>query len=302
MHSEPFELSGRGAMAWMLPAIGIPAAAASAFVYAWINVYSPVAGYISLLFVAMLAAGAALPVAYAGRALKVRSVMQLRIAGAVSGASAIYFAWAFFAWVMLLKGDPDNAPSAWQFVRMPEAIWEFANLVAEDGWYSISHSLTPRGTVLWLFWAIEAAVVIGAGMFLAPHWIQGRAFCEDCSAWMVDEDALMVPADVGGLPGAVRKLGLPGIQQVKPPSEGASRWLSLGRQRCPICKDAAVYQIDDVKIVKTEKGNKAQASPIVPLSWQRQAEAEELSRVEQLLRAADTERFAALANKTSVGN
>lgn len=299
MHSEPFVLSGRSGQAWLLPVVGIAAAAASAFVYAWINVYSPVAGYISLLFVALLAAGAAVPVAFAGRWLKVRSVLQLRIAGVVGGVAAIYFAWAFFAWVMILKTDPDNAPSAWQWVQAPAAIWAFANLVAEEGWYSIGHALTPSGIVLWLFWAVEAAIVLGAGWLIAPRWILGRGFCEDCDAWMADEQTVMVPADEGGLPTAVREHGLPGIQEVRPPSGRAARWLSLGRQRCPVCKQAAVYRVDDVRVVKTEKGTKAQASPVVPLSWQGEDEVRELARIEQALQAADAARFAAIKKVAS---
>jgi len=44
MQSEPFVLSGSSGRAWLLPIVGVAAAAATAFVYAWINVYSPIGG------------------------------------------------------------------------------------------------------------------------------------------------------------------------------------------------------------------------------------------------------------------
>lgn len=297
MHYEPFQLSGHAGKAWLLPVVGIAAAAASAFVYAWIDVYSPIGGYISILFVLLLAAGAVLPVALAGRVLKVRSVMQLRIAGAVSGLAALYFAWAFFAWVLLLKGGAEDAPSAWFWVQTPAAIWRFANAVAENGWYTIGHSLTPTGIVIWILWGIEAAIVVGAGIVLAPGRILGRGFCEDCEQWMADEEAVMVPADEGAPAKALRNHGLGGIQEVTAPSARAARWLRISRQRCPQCRAQAVFSAEDVKMVKTDKGVKAQATAVLPLSWQTDAEAGELARIQALLDAADAARMQAIAQK-----
>lgn len=297
MHSQPFELSGRAGQAWLLPVVGLAAAAASAFVYAWVNVYSPIAGYVSILFVALLAAGTALPVAFAGRWLKVRSTLQLRIAGAVTGAAAVYFAWAFFVWVMTIKVGADDAPSPWDWIQHPAALWEVAGSIAEDGWYTIGHSLTPKGIVLWLLWALEAAIVIGVGFMLAPSRIGGRGFCEDCTCWMQDEPPLRVPGGEGAPARAVAKGGLPALTGFEPPSTRGSRWLQLVRQRCPRCQQRAVYGVDDVLVVKTEKGRKLQARPLVPLSWQGEAEAAELQRIEQLLAVADAARFAALKQK-----
>lgn len=301
MNPEPFVLSGRGALAWLLLVVGFAAALVSAFVYAWITVYSPIAGYVSILFVLMLAAGTALPVAFAGRWLKMRSVMQLRIAGVVSGLAAIYFAWAFFAWVMLYKNDATDAPSVWQWIQHPDALWQFANLVAQDGWYTIGHSLKPSGIVLWALWAIEAGIVVGAGFVLAPSRIQGSGFCEACQAWMVAEPTLMVPADEAGVTTSVRRQGLAGLQAVKPPSGGADQWVRLLRQRCPACHEAAVYQVDSVYVTKTEKGTKTIVTPITPLSWQREVEANELQRIEQLLQAADANRHADVAARRTQG-
>lgn len=297
MQSEPFELSGNSGRAWLLAPIGIAAAAGSAFVYAWINVYSPVAGYISLLFVAMLAAGAVLPLAWAGRFLKVRSVMQMRIAGVVTGIAAVYCAWAFFAWVMLIRAGVEGAPTAWQWLQSPAAIGQFAADLSEEGWFSIGTSLTPSGAVLWAMWAIEAAIVVGAGYLWAPRRIVGRGFCEDCSVWMADEPPLMVPADEGGLVKKVQSGGLAGIDAVQPPGARAARWLRLGRQRCPTCQDGAVYRVDHLKTVKTDKGTKTEANEVVPLSWLRAAEAEQFARVDGLLHAADAARMAAVAKQ-----
>jgi len=227
--------------------------------------------------------------------------MQLRIAGAVTGAAAVYFAWAFFAWVMVFRSNAADAPTVWQWIQNPAALWSFAGAVAEDGWYTLGRSLTPKGIVLWAFWAIEAAIVIGIGALYSPMRILGRGFCEDCDEWMAEQEPVMVPADEGAPGLALKKHGLPGVQEVKPPSEGARRWLRLGRQRCPRCQQAAVYQADELTAVKTEKGTKTEVSPLLPLAWQRDAERAELERIEQLLQAADAARFAALQQKPAAG-
>src|SRR5262249_35567729 len=145
------EPSGATGRLWALPLVGLASAAVSAFVYAWVNVYSPIAGYVSLLFVAMLAAGAALPVAFAARWAKCRNLLAVRCVGAATGLAAVYLAWAFFAWVLLWHSgaNADVLPSMWDFVCTPRALWNFAVALDKEGWYSFGHGpgMRPSGVV-----------------------------------------------------------------------------------------------------------------------------------------------------------
>lgn len=252
----------------------------------------------SVLFVALLAAFAVMPVACAGQWLKVRSVMQLRIAGLGTAVAALYFAWAFFAWVFMRRSMAEFAPSAGEWIENPAALWEFAGLVAETGWYTLGSSLQPKGFILWLLWGIEAAILLAAGWGLAACMVEGRGYCEECDTWMENGVPLMVPAGDEGLGEVVLSKGLTGILAVKPPSEPTARWLRLAPQDCPACQQAAVYQVDDVLFIETDKGaKKTQATPVLPLSWRREAEDAEFARIDGLLKAADAGRAAEPAAK-----
>ena len=44
-------------------------------------------------------------------------------------------------------------------------------------------SWTPTGMVLWIFWGIEALIVVGAPFLLATMAIDDQVFCERCGLW-----------------------------------------------------------------------------------------------------------------------
>ncbi len=299
MHSyQPFEFSNQTGQAFLLPVVGIASAALAAFAYAWIDVYSPIAGYVSFLFVLGLGFGAALPVAIAGHRLKVRNPLILRINGAVTGVLAVYLAWVFFAWVLLRRdAPPDEVPALWTMIHSPGALWDFTQFLAENGWYSI-RTFTPTGIVLWAFWAIEAAVVIGLGVLLSTSRVIGQGFCEDCNQWLQPEETVAIPADQGAPGKLIHSKGLAGITSVAPPSARASRWLNISRQRCGGCGQTATFQVDDVKAVQEKNGVKLVATPVVPLSMQGDAERTEIERIAALLAEADRQRFADVASKS----
>lgn len=295
MTTTPYALSGNSGGAFLLPIFALVFAAVSAFANAWINVYCPIAGYVSILIVAQLAACTVIPLAYTGKVLKVRSTMLMRISGLMAGIAAVYFAWACFLWVMVLKDGTQNV-SLLELVQQPATILDLAKAIAEEGWYSIN-MLTPKGAVLWVFWAIEAGIVIWACVKFSTTRIQRFAFCEDCGQWMQAEPVVAIPADQGAIASTIKKQGLAGIQEVAPPSERAGRWVNIAGQRCGSCKKSAVFSMIDVKFVKSEKGTKAEASELQPMHWQTEVETAEIARIQHLLKAADDARFAEIAAK-----
>lgn len=294
----PYQLSGSGGNAWLTFPVGVASGAAAAFVYAWVNVYSPIAGYVSVLFSIGLAFAAIWPVAIAGKKLKVRSVATMRLAGATTGLATLYFAWAFFTWVFLFRYAADGPPDILDVVAHPANLWQFINAINADGWFSLGSSLTPNGALLWALWAIEAAIVIGGCVMFAPTKVQGRAFCEDCKAWMQDEEAIAIPADEGTPGKKLRKGGLEALGEFQPPAAGAARWLVLQRQRCAGCS-SSVWSADEVHTVKSGKETKTTTTPVVPLSWQAETDAPQFERIAGDLAAANTAHFEAAKQKRS---
>lgn len=286
--SEPYSLSGRTGLAFLLPLIGIASASVAALAYEAVHFYVPIAGYISFLFVVGMAAVAGAPVMYAAVPLNVRNPGAMRFYGAVTGVVAVYFDWLFFAWLLALTSDIDrtSTPSLVDWIRSPAALWQLAGLMAEDGSFTVG-GVTPKGVVLWLLWLVEAGIVIGTCVWLAPRKLRDRAFCENCERWMANEGTLLLSAEERASPGTVRKHGLARIQEVKLPSADAVRCLCIRRQRCPQCKEAAVYCVHQVMLFSVVnllspflgERLKRDAAVVIPLTWQRDAERRELERI-----------------------
>ena len=281
------EPSGATGRLWALPLVGLASAAVSAFVYAWVNVYSPIAGYVSLLFVAMLAAGAALPVAFAARWAKCRNLFAVRCVGAATGLAAVYLAWAFFAWVLLWHSgaDADVLPSMWDFVCTPRALWDFAVALDKEGWYSFGHGpgMRPSGVVLWVFWLVEAVAVVAGGWLLAPSRIAARAYCENCDDWLADERPLAIPAEKGAVGRTLVREGFAALTDVAPASTQAARWVVVQRQRCRQCQRAAFAAVETVA-TRTNKGKvETQVTPLLPLTWTDAAIEGEFARIARQL-------------------
>jgi hypothetical protein len=303
--SEPYGHSGRPGLAFLLPIVGIVSATAASFVYAWVDVRTPKFGalsLLSLLFVVAWAFAVGAPVMWAGRLLRVRDVATMRAYGAATGALAVYLAWAFFAWWFFVFTAPETMPPMAHWLGSPRALWNLADLFSETGWYSYAGgTFVPKGLFLWACWLAEAAIVIVACVWLAPRRIVDRPFCEDCDRWMREEDATLMSADDAVNPRTVRKLGLAAIAGPTPPARDAVRCLCIRRWRCAKCETAAVYRVDQLMLVESSRvlwpvraiwpwarssTLKAEAEPIVPLSWQRAADDAELARVDAALRAA----------------
>ncbi len=120
-------------------------------------------------------------------------------------------------------------------VAAPGNLWQFISAINVEGWYTIGHGFTPSGAVLWLLWAIEAAIVVAGTAVVAPARIRDRAFGEDCGTWMADEPPLAIPADAGAPSRHLSKGGLGALQEPAAPATGGARWLVLQRQRCDQC-------------------------------------------------------------------
>jgi hypothetical protein len=240
----------------VVPVTGLIAAVVLASAYAYIDVYSPIAGYISILFVIGFGIAQGFAVGQAGYMARCRNPAFLSVVGLVTGLVALYVSWAVFEYALMGRSDSSVKVSLITLVLSPKAVWEIAKRINEVGWYSI-RSATPTGIVLWIFWGIEAVLVVGLAALVARFRIDGEVFCERCSAWC-DPDKepirLAPPQEVqtinqvvAGDLAALQHLGTAGAED--------NPHLEVEIRSCNRCDSTATWQSQLVSFEQDKKGN-----------------------------------------------
>ena len=187
MRGEKYSLSGKPGLALLVvPVVGVATALILGIAYSYLSIYIPLAGYVTVILLGGFGFAGGLVLSTAGEKARCRSTLFMGMCGLVFGAFAIYVAWATFEHVLIEKAG-EESPGIFALMLQPGVMWEIAKSVNETGWFSIGGG-TPSGVFLWILWAIEALVVIGAFALLAPAGISGEVFCEKCGKWLLGED------------------------------------------------------------------------------------------------------------------
>ncbi len=172
-----------GPAIFIVPLGGIAGMIILSFIYAYISVYSPIAGYISIFFVGGFGFSLGLMLSLLGHWGKCRNTGFLYLAGFIIGLLALYVSWVIFIYALLNKGgDGTQQYDLFGMMLSPGGIWAFMKSLNATGWYSIK-SWTPSGTALWVFWGIEAAIILGLSTLLSTSSIDSEMFCESCEKW-----------------------------------------------------------------------------------------------------------------------
>lgn len=166
--------------------VGVPIFAvlsmAYALIYAYVDVYIPIVGYLSLIFVVVFTALNIITTYALLQFFKVRNKFVVLAWGVMASVVAVYFDWACFLYVLINKSLEDGDSVGFvELVFSPEKVWNGIQMVAETGWYSL-RSAQINGGVLWTFWGIEALIVIGGNLLIA-FGVLDEVFCENCSVW-----------------------------------------------------------------------------------------------------------------------
>jgi hypothetical protein len=173
--------SGRlGKMPFIVALAALPLIAALSAAYSYLIVWMPIGGWITLFVMVAYAFACGFVGALAGKWGHCRSPAAMRWIGIALGLFALYAAWMFFLHALLNQGD-DEA-SIVDILTQPAADWQVIRLINDKGWYSIQ-KMTPSGAVLWTFWAIEAAVVVGIVAVTTRSLIANELYCEGCGRW-----------------------------------------------------------------------------------------------------------------------
>ena len=289
--NEPWQESGYvGGLVWVLP-VAMVVAALLSFVYVMITTSIPIVGHITFVIAFGVAAATAWPMADAAAWFKVRSVPVMRVVGAFVGLFAVYCAWVVFVW-MLMQHAASGPVDLLELAASPRGVWMVMAGMNETGTFAVGSvgavatgvGTTPTGPVLWALWAIEAAIVVGTCVMLAPRRIQDRPFCEDCGVWMAT-DALF-PLVTEATARAVRERGLASIETAATPRLGSDGAWLLRSWRCSHCW-TGVFRIDrtfkhthiDVRIPFLPRLTTQSAEPVVRAAWLRPEDAAELDRI-----------------------
>lgn len=161
------------------------------FVYAAAEIYIPIGGWITVILLGGFAYGLAWLVDQAARRSKCRDLVYVRAMGAASGVFGLYGSWVAFTYLLIQREQVENDVTYMRLFLDPALVFSIARSIAEVGWYSIA-SLTPAGTLIWILWGIEAAVIILVPALITGKFIGETAYCVDCDAWCTREAGLLL--------------------------------------------------------------------------------------------------------------
>ena len=151
--------------------------------HGYLTRYNP---YIYFNFLATFALGFVIGVAViiGARAGKIRAPWLAGALGAACGLVGLYAAWVAWIHVLLVQGKVDMPT----WIVAPAALWRVIKVVNENGAWSLGSGDTPTtGALLWVLWAIEAAVIVGVAAAVSWSWVNTTPFCEPCDAWTEKE-------------------------------------------------------------------------------------------------------------------
>jgi len=93
---------------------------------------------------------------------KVRGFWNQKILALIAALIAFYCAWAIWE-ALVLEQSP------FSLLLQPVAVWQTSRLFNTLGLWSISGDTPVTGTLLYVFWALEAAIIIGVAFFKADE-------------------------------------------------------------------------------------------------------------------------------------
>jgi len=234
-------------------------------IYAYVVVYTPIAGYISLLFLAGFAIGLFMLVAMSAQWFKCRAPWFMSAVGLFAGAVALYTSWAFFEYALVSRYDDTSTLTMLDFLTNPAAVWALMVEINADGWYTIS-SATPSGAVLWFFWGIEALVILAAGGLAGMFALTDEVFCERCNTWADDVEPKLrveLPADEH----AVQQDNVDWMTGLAALPEGAYPVMRGQLKSCPTCENTTPLKLEVVTAELDKDGNVSETTAeLIPTS------------------------------------
>src|SRR5262249_20285307 len=118
----------------------------------------------------------------------------------------------------------------------------------------------PTGLVLWILWAVEAAVIVGAAAIGASSTMEDEPYCETCNTWCKVKPlvAEFQPCDPAELKMRLEAKDLKLLEGLGAPTAEADRWLEAKLHQCGTCESTNTLTMEMVT-AKTDRANRAKA-------------------------------------------
>ncbi len=227
----------------VVPLGGVVAALVLSIVYAFVNVYSPFVGYLSLVLTAGLVVGIGFLIGRLALVTKCRNPGFLRLVGLSCGILALYSSWAAFEYVLFARYDESFDFTMVDLFISPAAVWYVAMDINKSGWYSVFGS-TPSGMLLWFFWGVEAIMIVAGPAILATMELETEVFCESCNRWCAQSlDAVRLTSPDSEENFEKLRTGNVGLlQTLRPAQPDVYPFLSIDTWQCESCNQMAAMQ------------------------------------------------------------
>jgi hypothetical protein len=156
---------------------------------------------------------------------KVRSPWFAGVVSLGIGLFTTWFMWVTWGYALLHRSDSDVPFLA---LVWPPGLWELMQAVNEHGAWSFKGA-TPTGAVLWVMWAIEAAILIGFPL-VTGLGVAREPYCEHCDDWCGHAEALFItpPVEQAETAEHLERLDFGWLQNMggveRPPPPRFTRW------------------------------------------------------------------------------
>jgi hypothetical protein len=251
-----------GSLPMLFAIAGIPTILIMSVIYAYLDVYIPIGGYVTLLLVIGFAAGIGMAIAVIGKMSKCRNQAAMVLFGAIGGLIAIWASWTVFVYALVAK-EPGSSVTLSFFLFHPGNTWEMIERINEHGWFTI-RKMTPSGAGLWMLWAIEAGAIILGSVHLAKSAIVNEMFCEKCTTWCqgVETKYLQITDEQKGK--KVGRIDAAGLLYLQPIPAKIFPCIQADLLQCPQCKTSIGLRYSRLTETVDKKGERSQKAEVVP--------------------------------------
>jgi len=193
-------------------------------------------------------------------ASKCRSVPVAVIVALLVGLGAYYLSWAVWLHTVIPK------ISSLEFLKPADMLAGMLAVNAHGVWNY--HGSIVKGGFLWVVWAAEAALVLGAACYFAVDDMAEATFCEGCETWAKEQKGACTVAagpnppleELSKLKGyrnfihglkthaselkqRLEKKDLAYLQQLGPVTAEALAWYRLDLHSCPSCNSTNTLRV-----------------------------------------------------------
>jgi len=243
--------SGKNGMTGIYaPLFGSVLAVIGALIYAYAVVYIPIVGIVSIALLGGYTALVGLGTGRIAKFSKCRNPTFLSLVTAFVALIGLYSSWVFFLFALYGKVEDLGLSALFYLFVNPVEVWSMITELNQTGWFTIKGA-TPSGIVLWIFWILEALILVVGSVILAPTIIAREVFCEQCNGWAKFQSStkLQIPEEwISKLPESVDHTAMSAFAEADP---NAPHYILAELLQCPLCEHKAIRytrvitQVDD---------------------------------------------------------